>query len=66
MPTRGRITGRKEQIMTSELKENIQNLVSYYNHHGVAEMMNKHPGFVADDFAELLVKLHKEIEAQNA
>jgi hypothetical protein len=51
--------------MSDELKQQIIDLGHYYRQHKLAKMVNSHPSFVAEDFAKLLAKLHKEIEAQN-
>lgn len=48
--------------MSNELKERIENLISYYSHHGIENMIEKKPGFVADDFKYLLAALEKEME----
>lgn len=48
--------------MSNELKERIENLISYYDHHGIENMIEKKPGFVADDFKHLLKALEKEME----
>lgn len=48
--------------MSDELKENIQNLASYYKQHKIDSMIKTHPGFVAQDFSKLLAKLLIEIE----
>lgn len=47
--------------MSNELKENVINLIHYYNHHKVSEMIKTHPGFVEDDFTKLLAELEKEV-----
>lgn len=47
--------------MSEQLKENIQNLISYYGYHGIESMIETHPGFVAEDFGKLLVELEKEV-----
>lgn len=48
--------------MSEELKEEIIRLGHYYRQHKIAKMVKSHPGFVSEDFAKLLAKLHKEIE----
>jgi len=48
--------------MSDELKQQIIDLGHYYRQHKITKMIKTHPGFVADDFAKLLAKLHKEIE----
>lgn len=48
--------------MSAELKENILNLISYYNYHGIDKMRETHLGFIADDFKKLLAELEKEME----
>ncbi len=47
--------------MSDELIEEIIRLGHYYRQHKIAKMIESHPGFVAEDFAKLLAKLHKEI-----
>lgn len=47
--------------MTNELKELIEQQVSYYNHHTIESMIKARPGFVVDDFKELLNALEKEL-----
>lgn len=51
--------------MSDELKEKIGNMVSYYRHHSMIEMVKgeseRLQNFVLDDFAELLTNLEKEI-----
>jgi len=51
--------------MSNELKENIQNLIHYYDHHGIDKMIVSHPSFVEQDFSELLKRLEAEV-LQNA
>lgn len=48
--------------MSDELKQQIIDLGHYYRQHKLAKMVKSHPSFVAEDFAKLLAKLHKEIE----
>lgn len=51
--------------MSDELKERIEQLVSYYNHHSMEAFVDgdeprlKH--FVTDDFTHLLKALEKEL-----
>lgn len=47
--------------MSDQLKENIQNLIHYYDHHGIEQMVKTHPSFVTEDFGKLLKELEKEI-----
>lgn len=47
--------------MSDETKELIEQQVSYYNHHTVEAILEKHPGFVVDDYTKLLAQLEKEI-----
>ncbi len=47
--------------MSDELKERIQQLISYYDHHTIEAILEKHPGFVVDDFSHLLKALEKEL-----
>lgn len=51
--------------MSDELKERIENLISYYNNHSMVDMVEKGGtlrGFVTDDFSHLLKALEKELE----
>ena len=48
--------------MSEELKQQIADLGSYYRRHKISKMVKVKPNFVADDFARLLAKLHKELE----
>lgn len=48
--------------MSDELKEQITDLGHYYRQHKIVKMIKTHPSFVAEDFAKLLAKLHKELE----
>lgn len=48
--------------MSQELQERIENLISYYDQHGIEEMIEQRPGFVADDFGHLLKALAKEMD----
>ena len=48
--------------MSNELKERIENLISYYDYHGIENMIENKPGFVADDFKHLLQALVKELD----
>lgn len=51
--------------MNNELKEKIEQLVSYYNYHSINAFVNSTDdrlrGFVADDFTNLLNELAKEL-----
>lgn len=47
--------------MSDELKELIEQQISYYNHHTIEAILEKHPGFVVDDYKKLLSLLEKEI-----
>ncbi len=40
--------------VTPEHEETITNMIYYYKHHGVDNMIEKHPGFVATDMQTLL------------
>lgn len=53
-------------LMSDELTEKIKDLVHYYNHHTVEKMVEKHPGFVAEDFSKLLEMLDKEVTKINS
>lgn len=48
--------------MSDELKQEVERLGHYYRQHKIYKMIETHPNFVAEDFAKLLAKLHKEIE----
>ena len=52
--------------MTTELKDNIQQLISYYNHINMEDLNKRKPGFVTDDFTKLLARLDKELAKQEA
>ena len=51
--------------MNNELKEKIEQLVSYYNYHSMNDFVNgtddRLRGFVVDDFTNLLKELAKEL-----
>lgn len=49
--------------MNNELKEKIEQLVSYYNHHDMYNMVDSERlrGFVVDDFTNLLNELKKVV-----
>lgn len=47
--------------MSNELKELIEQQISYYNHHTIEAILEKHPGFVVDDYKKLLKALEKEL-----
>lgn len=44
---------KKFNITTNQL-EKIEQLVTYYNHHGVENIHEKHPSFIVQDFQDLL------------
>lgn len=48
--------------MSKDTKEEIKNLISYYNYHKVEKMIVKRPGFVVDDFKKLLAIMEAELE----
>lgn len=51
--------------MSDELKERIENLISYYRQHQMTEMVKEEGrlrNFVTDDFSHLLKELEKELE----
>ena len=48
--------------ITPEQEETLTNMVYYYRHHGVDEMIEKHPGFVATDLQTLLDALAEIME----
>ena len=50
--------------MTTELKDNIQQLISYYNHIDMEDLNKRKPYFVTDDFTKLLARLDKELAKQ--
>lgn len=52
--------------MSDELKEQITDLGHYYRQHKIRRMIKSRPEFVAEDFAKLLAKLHKEIEGSQS
>lgn len=47
--------------MSDELKERIENLISYYDHHTIEAILKSKPGFLVDDFRHLLKALEKEL-----
>jgi hypothetical protein len=51
--------------MNNELKEKIEQLVSYYNYHSMNDFVNgtddRLRGFVVDDFTNLLKELEKVV-----
>lgn len=50
--------------MSDELKERIENLISYYDQHSMTDMVKEDGrlrNFVTDDFAHLLKALAKEL-----
>lgn len=49
--------------MNNELKEKIEQLVSYYKHHDMYKMIDDDNlrGFVVDDFTNLLKELEKAV-----
>ena len=47
--------------MSDELKELVQQQIDYYRYHGVGNMIKNKPGFVEQDYQELLNALEKEI-----
>lgn len=51
--------------MSNELKERIENLISYYEAHSMTDMVNgedqRLKNFVTDDFSHLLKALGKEL-----
>lgn len=48
--------------MSNELKEHIEQLISYYNYHTIEKMVKTRPAFVVDDFTKLLESLEKELK----
>ena len=48
--------------MSNETTELIQKTISYYDNHGIEKILDSHPGFVVDDFRNLLKALKKEYE----
>lgn len=40
--------------ISAEAAEKLENMISYYDYHGVENMIEKRPGFVAEDFGEVL------------
>lgn len=47
--------------MSPELRELVEQQISYYGYHGVGNMIKSQPGFVEDDYQELLKALEKEL-----
>lgn len=51
--------------MSNELKERIEQLISYYNAHSMTDFVNgteeRLKNFVVDDFTHLLTALEKEL-----
>lgn len=47
-----------ELKITPEDLERIENMILYYDLHGVERLNKKHPGFVEEDFKELLTLLN--------
>lgn len=45
---------RNEIITNAEAVEKFENMISYYNYHGIENMIEKRPEFVAEDFGEVL------------
>lgn len=43
--------------------ETIENMISYYNHHGVNNIHERHAGFVVDDLEKLLAILETVFQA---
>lgn len=37
-----------------EAAEKLENMISYYDYHGIENMIENKPGFVIDDFSEVL------------
>lgn len=48
--------------MSDELKELAEQQISYYRYHGVGNMIKSKPGFVEQDYEELLKALEKELQ----
>lgn len=44
--------------ITPEDLETIENMIFYYDYHGVENVNKKHPGFVEDDFSKILAILN--------
>lgn len=38
--------------------ETVENMILYYDHHGVENINEKHPGWLEDDFSKLLAILN--------
>ena len=49
-------------VLNGDEYKKIENLISYYNFHGVERILNERPGFVVEDFTELLKMLERIIE----
>jgi len=46
---------------TNEL-DRIENMIFYYHKHTVEKIQNRHPGFVIEDFEQLLKILAEKLE----
>lgn len=40
--------------ISAEAVEKFENMISYYNYHGIENMIEKRPEFVSEDFGEVL------------
>lgn len=40
--------------ISTEAAEKLENMISYYDYHGIENMIEKRPEFVAEDFGEVL------------
>lgn len=49
-------------VLTDTEYKKIENMISYYDFHKVERIQKKHPGFVTEDFNELLAALKKIME----
>ena len=49
-------------VLNGDEYEKIENLISYYNIHGIERILNERPDFIVEDFTELLKTLERIIE----
>lgn len=52
----------KRYEISPEDLETIENMIFYYDHHGVENINEKHPGWLEDDFSKLLAILNNITE----
>lgn len=51
-----------EYEINTEEREKLENMIFYYKHHGVENMIKSHPSFVVDDFEKILEIISKILE----